>query len=266
MSKYPVSIIPYANMAPYRAMGLAENCEFVENIPRQSTQALREGRVLAAPIPVGDLPDLEDQIDFLGPFGIASEGPVQSVLLFSRAGFDHLAAPACIHLTEHSSTSVKLLYLLSGYQHGFDRIAYETRDAERADGKLLIGDQALLFADKNQDYRITDLAEMWHKKTNLSMVFARWVIRKDAPVNCRKALETWLGAFEKNEQACVEQCIPIQAARLGVTNQRMLAYLKPMKRILGPKEIEGQAYFLRQLRRHGRSRWFMPRPSESRPS
>ena len=190
--RYPVSIIPYANMAPFAALGPPRACTLVTHTPRQSTVALREGKILAAPIPVGDLSSVVDEVDFLGTFGIAAAGAVKSVLLFSDRPFEKMAAPAKVCLTDQSSSSVRLLYLLLGYRHGFDNLPYRTMQKAEAQGELLIGDEALVRVAQDRAAHVTDLAEAWYQVHRRPFVFARWVIRRDAPQACRAALEGWL--------------------------------------------------------------------------
>ncbi|PID39947.1 MAG: hypothetical protein CR984_05700, partial [Proteobacteria bacterium] len=89
----PVAMIPYANMAPYRQLGPPQNCRFIPQLPRESIQALREGKVAAAAVPVGGLARLSDCVETTGPFGIATRGPSMSVMLFSRVPFSQMQAP-----------------------------------------------------------------------------------------------------------------------------------------------------------------------------
>ncbi len=172
---YPISIIPYANMAPFIALGPPRGCKFFSYTPRQSTIALKEGKIWAAPIPVGDLPAIENNVTIVGNLGVAARGAVKSVLLFSNRPFDEMSA-AKIYLTDQSSSSVRLLYLLLGYRLGFDRLPLRTAYREEADGELLIGDEALIRAAKAGNQYITDLADLWYRIHNRSFVFARWVI------------------------------------------------------------------------------------------
>ena len=140
----PVAMIPYANMAPYRQLGPPENCHFVPQLPRESIRALKEGRVVAAAVPVGGLDRLSDCVETIGPFGIAARGASMSVLLFSRVPFAQMHAPRTLRLTSESATSVRLLYLLMGQTVGFDRLPRVTTEDSCPDGELLIGDRALV--------------------------------------------------------------------------------------------------------------------------
>ena len=109
---YPVAMIPYTNMAPYRALGPPEECRFHLCVPRRSIAALREGRVLAAAVPVGGLDAVAREAEPLGAFGIAAARRVLSVLFFSRRPFREMDGTARIRLTTESASSVRLLLLL----------------------------------------------------------------------------------------------------------------------------------------------------------
>ena len=253
---FPISIIPYANMEPYRLLGPPAGCHFVSDTPRQSTQALLDGRILAAPIPVGDLGRVENLIQPVGAFGIAAAGAVKSVLLFSKHPFLELAAPAKIHLTDQSSSSVRLLFLLLGQQFGFDRLPFVTDRVEDAQAQLLIGDQALSRLHQQTDRCVTDLAQEWVQRQGLPFVFARWVVRKDAPTACQKALAAWLAEFRRRETNLVQQSITTQARRLNLPEEIIRDYFSSLRRVLGSAEVQGQERFLSLLRKHQRTPLF----------
>jgi chorismate dehydratase len=261
---FPVSIIPYANMGPFLEPDEPAGCEFIQNTPRQSTRALARGKVLAAPLPVGDYLAIQDQVEFLGPFGIAAKGAVKSVLLFSDRPFAEMAAPAKLYLTDHSSSSIRLLFLLMLDQLGLDRLPYKTSRKENANAYLLIGDDALDHAAENKNRFVTDLAEKWWELNQLPFVFARWVIRKDAPISCRQALDRWLKRFQEEEPRWIHAAAKTQAKRLGVDKDSMLAYLKGMRRVLGPDDMAGQDLFVRRLQSKERSPLFLSAPEENK--
>jgi len=245
-------MIPYANMAPYRQLGPPPGCTWVDYVPRQSSIALRDGSVWAAAAPVGDLPWLADCTEFLGAFGIAAAGAVGSVLLFSDLPFDELAAPAKLRLTDESSSSVRLLHLLLLRQHGRERVPLLAEPDEPADAELLIGDEALVRATRPDRRLVIDLAEEWFRMQGVPFVFARWVIRRDAPAELRSAMLEWLEQLRERDAELAELAAPAEAARLSISREAMLAYLRGMKRVLGADELRGQELFLAELAQGGR--------------
>jgi len=269
---WPVAMIPYTNMAPYRQLGPPAGCCFVPCVPSESVKALKTGKVLAAAVPVGGLAALESVVDYLGPFGIAARERSMSVLLFSDRPFAEMHAPATVWLTGESESSVRLLYLLLGRRHGFDRLPLATGDAARASAELVIGDAALKrvlvdcrpgaenlrFECGPQRTVVTDLAGEWFTLTHRPFVFARWVIRHDAPTGARKALANWLDLFGRREAELVEACTPDAAARLGVGTGVIEEYFKVIRRHLNNDDLAGQKLFQADLEKHARRPLFNP--------
>ena len=114
---------------------------------------------------------------------IASRGEVYSVIVAHR---DELIDVQQIELDPASETSVALLRCLlaqRGLKPRFVRKAevHSVRPAgvQRADARLLIGDQAIRFRHEHQDYRFWDLGEEWNRIAQLPFVFALWLIRPE---------------------------------------------------------------------------------------
>src|SRR3989449_7214624 len=76
--------IPYANAAPFYALW-AEAPFAVRNlVPRELGREAEAGTVDLGLMATADFLRLGDRFELLGPFGVATRGAVQSVLLFSR--------------------------------------------------------------------------------------------------------------------------------------------------------------------------------------
>lgn len=254
----PIAMIPYANMAPYREQGPPAGCAFIDFIPRKSITALQQKRVWAAAVPVGGLRALDGRVRFLGRYGIAARSEVMSVLFFADRPFEEFRHPLTIDVTGESASSVRLLYLLLGYRHGFRKMPLSMNDErERADGALRIGDTALRWAwqmkqnGSVQGYRhVTDLAEQWDTRHGLPFVFARWVIHNEAPPSLYDTLMAWLERFRDKEQDLIEQACPKVAGDLGLPRDYVARYLRIIRRCLTPEDDAGQALFQRELERH----------------
>lgn len=247
---YPVAMIPYTNMAPYRELGPPEGCRFVSCVPSASIEALIRGRVMAAAVPVGGLSAVASETEMLGPFGIAARERSMSVLLFSKTPFRELAAGADFRLTAESASSVRLLQLLFGYRNGSSRISAPAGDGRGGDGELLIGDAALLKMKAHREGKVpefpwvTDLAGEWFAVHGLPFVFARWVVRKDAPAACRRKLRAWLAVFREREPELVRRAAPRAAKRLGLPVAEILDYFSVIRRVLDDTDMAGQKRFL----------------------
>ena len=57
-----ISMIPYANLAPVRSLGCPDGFDFIYLTPRQSVEALRQGRVVAAALPTGAWPAVQELV------------------------------------------------------------------------------------------------------------------------------------------------------------------------------------------------------------
>jgi len=255
---FPVAMIPFVNMAPYRELGTPEGCRFVSCIPSKSIEALLKGDVIAAAVPVGGLPKLKQVVTCLGSFGIAAKQKSLSVLFFSNRPFESIKAPLKIFVTDKSASSVRLLYLLFGYKHGFDCLPYQTKNIKNACGELIIGDKALVkslklhcnedkISSDNKRIYITDLATKWYVKNKLPFVFARWVIRKDAPCKVRKAIESWLAKFKNNEPELVKRAVLKAARTINVSPKDIYKYFQAIRRTLDDEDLKGQELFLSEV-------------------
>ncbi len=269
---WPVAMIPYTNMAPYRRLGPPPGCHFVPCVPSASVDALESGRVLAAAVPVGGLAALAGMVEPLGPYGIAAKERSMSVLLFSDRPFSEMHAPATVWLTGESESSVRLLFLLLGLRHGFDRLPLATPDPQGASAELIIGDAALRrvlkdcrpaagglqYACGPERTFVTDLAREWYALQGLPFVFARWVIRRDAPADARRSLVDWLDRFGRRESQLVSACTADAAAQLGVDPSVITEYFRVIRRRLTDEDLAGQARFQAALEKHTRRPLFPP--------
>ena len=247
---YSVALTPYLNNRSYFYHTAIENTELVQLSPRKSVKALIEGSVYAGVVPVAGLAQLGDQFELLGNFGIASEGPVQSVLFLSRIPFKNFTSTNTIKLSSHSVTSINLLGLLFGYQHGFDSLPQISNEQVVFDGELLIGDRALERWQNRQDFYVMDLSRQWTRHQQLPFVFARWVINKDAPEELRNQLKQWLTTFVENETELHRITAEREAHQFRMTYEQVMDYLRGIRTAIGEREQAGQILFLSELKKH----------------
>lgn len=259
----PVGMIPYSNMAPYRQLGEPDGCRFIPLVPRDSIAALQSGAVVAAAVPVGGLDVLEGVVETVGRFGIAADGASMSVLLFSRVPFEAMHRPRTIRVTGETASSVRLLYLLLGQHHGFDQLPCLVNDGQVPDGELLIGDKALKKGQAIGDaapFYITDLSRRWHDIHRLPFVFARWVVRKDAPESIKLTIARWLDEFRMREPLLVEKAVPEAAATLGLAPGIVRRYFNVIRRCLDDRDARGQELYAEMIASHGRRPLFQTVP------
>ena len=256
----PVAMIPYTNMAPYRELGAPTGCHFVPLVPKASIDALLEGTVAAAAVPVGGLDRLGDTVASVGVYGIAAKGPSMSVLLFSRVPFEALRRPLTLQVTSETASSVKLLYLLLGRTVGFDKLPFLTAGERPADGELLIGDRALVRGQAARagvsSGTVTDLSQKWLELHGLPFVFARWVVRRDAPEAIKTEIASWLETFRAQEARLVEKAVDPSARALGLPPAVVRHYFSVIRRSLDEEDLRGQREFIQAFDRHGRQPLF----------
>jgi chorismate dehydratase len=255
---FPIAMIPYANMAPFQELGPPAGCVFMECFPRQSIQALTEKSVWAAAVPVGGLALLQDKISFLGRYGIAVKERAMSVLFFSDCPFEQFRRPLTVGLTGQSASSVRLLYLLLGYRHGFHAVPHLAPPDRTSNGYLVIGDQALQWAREYDQtgaahgyIHVVDLAALWHQRFQLPFVFARWVVHNQAPQAVKDVLLNWLQRFSQMEPELIIRAAPQVARRLDLPVDYAERYLRVIRRCLAVEDESGQLRFQEEIKHHG---------------
>lgn len=268
---YPIAHIPYANMAPFKELGPPEGCALVNYFPKDSIQALKDRRVWAAAVPVGGLSLLKEETSYIGQFGIAVQVQAMSVLFFSDRPFREFSHPLTISLTGESASSVRLLYLLLGYQNGFDTMPSLLPKGQLGNGYLVIGDRALRWAQRYestgsvQGYtHVTDLAVQWFQRFQLPFVFARWVVHVDAPEVVKASIYRWLNQFAGQEEDLISKAAPKVAARLHLPIDYVLQYLRVIRRCLSQEDEAGQTRFMEELKTHATPILF-PKRDDSEP-
>lgn len=146
--------------------------------PGEVAAQLLRGELDAGLVPVALLPQLP-AYRIISDYGIAADGPVASVALFSQVPLEQLKT---VLLDYQSRTSVLLAqYLLTHYwklSPAFEQAAPDFIDhISGTTGAVIIGDRAL--KQIQQSAYVYDLATAWKAYTGLPFVFAAWVSRVD---------------------------------------------------------------------------------------
>lgn len=184
-----VGRIPYLNVFPYYRGTVSEHWEpFVEGPPSVLGRMAAQDLLDAAPLAAVDTFRLEESFEPLGTLGIASRGPVQSVLLFSRSPAGQLTG-ARVVLSGESVTSAALTRMLLEEANAGDLRFEVGEDFRSADAFLAIGDRALRMKKEAFFEHCTDLGELWFARTHRPFVFARWVVRRSASPADKRKLE-----------------------------------------------------------------------------
>jgi chorismate dehydratase len=245
--------IPYANAAPFYALWSEAPFAVRNLVPRELGREAEAGTVDLGLVATGDFLRLRDRFELVTPpMGVATRGPVQSVLLFSRRPAAALAS-ALVSVTPETSTSIRLLRLLLDVRRGLTGVRYvRGLEPAQADAMLTIGDQAMRMRKKRPEgfTHTLDLGADWLEWTGLSFVYAVWALRATLDA----AVKEDLGAFLEASLAAGLAELPAvarQQTEPGWTPEETEAYLRRFHYRLGPEDLAGMDRFEALLREHG---------------
>jgi len=193
-------LIPYLNALPLTCHLKTGNPTFSvsSDVPSVSCSKLAAGEVDAGLVSSISLPEIAG-IQAVTGVSIASEGPVESVLLFSKKSPEQIHS---IGLDPASRTSNVLIQILMArwlkkectFSPFHDEIA---KGIQKMDAILAIGDRAFRFALENPSLIAMDLATEWKHFTGLPFVFAMWGLRKTSPLSPSIFREAMASGIEK---------------------------------------------------------------------
>jgi chorismate dehydratase len=248
-----LGVVPYLNAAPLVA-ALPKDAAVKAAVPSTLSAWLEEGSVDAALLPVAEALRGVGS-GFLGTHGIASDGPVESVLAFSPRPGPPSTWPKEVVLDPASRTSAALLRVLLERRHGLAP-AYVLAPEAGPDPAarpgavtLVIGDRALAL---RRGWRggLLDLGEAWRDWTGLPFVYARWTARRGLSAAAREALAKQLDAAAREGLARVEGLAKARGPAHGLSPDEARRYLGTSVRfVLGPREEAGLARFRDEIAR-----------------
>jgi chorismate dehydratase len=169
---------PYLSSEPMYFDMYKRGIEVQELPPNELTAAISEGRLQGGLIPLVDTFGLDDSMQTLSGFCVATISQAVSVKLHSKAPIEELSGSS-IAIPNEAPTAIKLLQVLLMLKHGIMPGAYVTED-DPHDARLLAGNLGLRHRRGLRGFQDTyDLGEEWRQWTGLPFVFARWVLRND---------------------------------------------------------------------------------------
>ncbi len=267
-----VGRIPYINCYPvYGAIdsGIVPLAGTVINgVPTALNRMMSAGELDVSVVSTVEYARDSTRYLLLPELGITSDGPVRSVMLFSRRSPETLGGRKVL-VSRSSMTSVALLELL--FEHVWrcrpefiagdaELIDLSRFDDEPHDARLVIGDAALkLFDDANRSgpqairypHRV-DLGSAWKEWTGLPFVFAVWVAQRTTSVH--KALEAHASLIASRDWGVAH--VPILAAQAaantGVPVATCIEYLAGLDYRLSYPHLAGLTEFFRRLVLAGR--------------
>ena len=269
--------IPYINCYPvYGAVdrGIVQlSGEIVDGVPSALNRQMAEGTLDVSVISAVEYARDAKRYLLLPDLAITSDGPVRSVVLFSKRPASELQGRRVL-VSKSSMTSVALLELL--FENVWDaKPAFVPADAELVDverfgdtehdARLVIGDAALhlwsrLRAPEEYEphpalsqYRYAyDLGAEWKSWTGLPFVFAVWVAQRTTAVQDSLAVHANLIQSRDWGIAHLDTLAAQAAVATGVNKRTCLEYLSGLDYGLSYEHLAGLTEFFRRLVAAGR--------------
>jgi chorismate dehydratase len=255
--------IGYVNCYPiYGAMDrsiVVPPATLVTGIPSELNDRLADGRLDVSVISAVAYAQHADQLELLPDLAISSDGPVRSVILFSRRPIAALAG-AKVLVSSASRTSVLLLDLLAREKWGtpFAMVSAPTEPGDlehlartEHDAVLVIGDAALLLSAQAAYPLALDLGAEWKAWTGLPFVFAVWAARRGTDRQAVRDVHRALLASRRWGLAhlgdLAEQAARVTDVDLGDCTE----YLAGLDYGLSYRHLAGLTDFLRRLAARG---------------
>jgi chorismate dehydratase len=266
-----VGRIPYINCYPvYGAVDrgvVSLDAELVDGVPSALNRQMAAGALDVSVISAVEYARDASRYLLLPDLAISCDGPVRSVMLFSRVPAESLGGRRVL-VSRSSMTSVALLELL--FQHVW-RVTpqFVPADAEVSDvarfgeedhaARLVIGDAALLLDAKRRaggagvDYpHAYDLGGEWKRWTGLPFVFAVWVAQRTTPVDRALAVHAGLIASRDWGLEHLDVLATQAALATGIEQDVCAEYLSGLDYGLPYEYLAGLTEFFNRLVAAGR--------------
>lgn len=250
--------IDYTNVWPifyyFEPEGTKVPIELIPAVPSTLNHAMKEGSIDMGPISAFAYGVSSDEYALFPDLSVSALGKVNSLLLFLKKPL-HEALNGTIALTTTSATTVNLLKIIVSKKYGcsptYVSMAPDLESMmEAADAALLIGDHAIRAYwnnEKNPQYEVLDLGEMWYNWTGHWMTFAVWAVRKEVILNYSDDISCIVDAFRSSKllsSANPEPLVQDAVAQLGGTSEYWRNYFNNLNYDFGPEQQKGlQLYF-----------------------
>ena len=173
-----IAAVPYCNAFPliHYLPECLPGAVISEWYPSEMRQPLAEQKLDLAMMPVAELVFLPHG-KIVSNCCIACNGPVRSVLLFSRKPIEQIRT---IALDTASRSSVTICELILRHFYGIQPEKHRLEQHQHpgecpTDAFVVIGDRALAYRPSGSWVYRYDIGELWKKHTGLPLVFAAWI-------------------------------------------------------------------------------------------
>jgi len=258
--------IPYINCYPvYGAIdrGIVHlDAILVDGVPTDLNRRMADGELDISVVSAVEYARDSERYLLLPDLAISCDGPVRSVMLFSRRPAPELTGRSVI-VSRSSMTSVALLELLfenvwrarPQFVPG-DAEVSDVREEGRpdADARLVIGDAALVLGSNHRERypHVYDLGQAWKEWTGQPFVFAVWVAQRFTSV--KEALVAHASLIASRDWGLSHLGdLAEQAHRAtGVASDVCAEYLSGLDYGLSYPHLAGLTEFYRRLVERGR--------------
>jgi chorismate dehydratase len=258
--------IPYVNCYPvYGAIdrGIVRvDAEIVDGVPSALNTLMAASKLDVSVVSAVEYARDSKRYLLLPDLAISCDGPVRSVMMFSRRPAGQLGGRRVL-VSRSSMTSVALLELLFEQVWSCHPIFVpsdaevsdvESFGDEEHDARLVIGDAALVLGSRMgiaYDYAY-DLGNEWKDWTGLPFVFAVWVAQRTTDVHEALALHAGL-ISSRNWGLENRPVLAREASRAtGVDEGTCMKYLSGLDYGLSYPHLAGLTEFYRRLLKRGR--------------
>lgn len=222
----------------------------IEGPPTLINRMLLQGEVDLGVISLAFFLEHQDRLRRLGNYGIISDGPVLSVMLFSTLDLADRVEKTGLKVfeTPKSATSVILNRLILRQVYQTEVIVVPT--VAEAQAILLIGNDALLEREENRWRYWYDLGEEWKKETGLPMVFAVLATSTEVFRNKEKELNDFLEYFSINYRESIkniDSVVKKARQKIPLKEEVLRRYFRCLHFELGEKEEQSLALFEKMM-------------------
>ena len=267
-----VGRIPYINCYPvYGAIDrgiIPLGADIVDGVPTALNAQMAAGTLDVSVISAVEYARDASRYLLLPDLAISCDGPVRSVVLFSKRPASELAGRRVL-VSRSSMTSVALLELL--FENVWDaKPTFVPADAELTDvgrfttddhdARLIIGDAALLLGATLQEQRgrhemldrlgyryAYDLGAEWKRWTDLPFVFAVWVAQRTTDTHAALNVHASLIASRNWGLKHLDTLAAQAALATGVSKGQCVTYLSGLDYGLSYSHLSGLTDFFRRL-------------------
>ncbi|AWB46939.1 ABC transporter substrate-binding protein [Paenibacillus sp. CAA11] len=246
--------IVYTNVWPvfhhFHPEMISPSIQMVTEVPAVLNRALLAGELDLSPVSSFAYGTGSDSLKLLPGLSVSSDGPVNSILVFSRKPFKE-TVNGVIALTNTSATSVNLLKIIVEKAFGGKPTYWNSEPTldqmmEKSDAALLIGDHAIRASWTDHGYYVTDLGQVWKEWTGLGMTFAVWAVQEDFAERNAELLGEIVAAFQDSKRRSLQDLRPLSqqaCAEIGGTEAYWMNYFRTLRHDLSDRQQEGLALY-----------------------